>query len=104
MRLAIMMVLGVAAAAATPAAAQSWLETRMVSSICNSKEAAAQDVAGAVHQRRGGQASDWQDLDGVVQAARSTGREEERTQTNRALSARGDRHQRLVGANGDGAI
>ena len=44
MRLAILMVLGVAAAAATPASAQNWLETRMMSSICTSKAAPAQDT------------------------------------------------------------
>jgi hypothetical protein len=44
MRLAILMVLGVAAAAATPASAQSWLETRMMSSICSGKAAPAQDA------------------------------------------------------------
>jgi LTXXQ motif family protein len=44
MRSAIVLFLGVVAAAATPASAQStWLESRMISSICNSKAAPAND-------------------------------------------------------------
>ncbi len=43
MRKLIVLVVAMAAAAATPATAQTWLESRMMASVCNSKAAPADE-------------------------------------------------------------